>query len=564
MFVAQTLLRYAAYALPRHAVFGLHGSKQDDPSTASITNEYQERERAFVMKKLLTTNNFIQARMELLGSDSANFHRQAQYLDNEVVDKPLATAINHSLEGTRNYLPSTIVHIKDIDWFSATSGCIEPDDEAEKKDDCIKAVALWRHQLLQLSKEKKKTATTNDDGNTALDNPYSLSSSGVPKCNNISVAKTLLLQDDAWSLAESSEVSNKSKKSSTRSRKSRNTSLDPKKLEIAINANVDDLKTELSIGRSILTLAKFVQNFTSKNTSPAPPMFQEQIAFCLRDAIEILSSISKTLQLILSKSHAKLVEDDLDDAITTEDPAACLKKFTLSRAEAHPMLTLTGIFLADAWFSLGRMPSGQSTGRMHKDKLLMMACFDRSLLILKEASQNDLMEPLTKHQILLQSNVNHAMGVCLYNSGIFDRSERCLNDATALRRKLLDGFRNKAPQSPTSDGIVSSFTNNVASYFFSTQQMVPKEVLTGVTEHSKKWAISLLPKKVTQKSETDDLELSLSLTLEYSALTNHAIQSFQIALALFQEALILRSLHVGKNSLDIASLHFNTGKTKHF
>ena len=102
----------------------------------------------------------------------------------------------------------------------------------------------------------------------------------------------------------------------------------------------------------------------------------------------------------------------LAEKIPPEDPAACLKKFTLSRAEAHPMLTLTGIFLADAWFSLGRMPSGQSTGRMHKDKLLMMACFDRSLLILKEASQNDLMEPLTKHQILLQSNVNHAMGVC--------------------------------------------------------------------------------------------------------------------------------------------------------
>lgn len=32
-----------------------------------------------------------------------------------------------------------------------------------------------------------------------------------------------------------------------------------------------------------------------------------------------------------------------------------------------------------------------------------------------------------------------------------------------------------------------------------------------------------------------------------------------VALANFQEALILRSLHVGKNSLDIASLHFNTG-----
>lgn len=552
LFAARTLLRYAAYALPRHAVFGLQCANQDDPLTLVIRNENQERYGACVMKKLLTNNNFIQARIELLGNEGAEHREHAQHMDDEV-DKTLPSAIKTSKERRRNYLPSTIVHIKDIDSFSAMSGCVEPENLVEKNHDYIKAVATWRHKLLQQSKEKKKTASTDNEANITSE-----SSSGVPKCN-ISVAKTLLLQEDAWSSCESSEENKKSRKSSTRSRKSRNTSLDPKKLEIAINANVGDIKTELSIGRSILTLAKFVQNSTRKNQSSAAPTFQEQVAFCLRDAIEILSSISKTLQLILSKSHAKLVEDDLDDSITTLGPAACLEKFALARAEARPLLILTGIFLADAWFSLGRMPSGQATGRIHKDKLLMMACFDRSLLILstKEATQNELMEPLTKHQALLQSNVNHAMGVCLYNSGIFDRSERCLKDATSLRRRLLDGFRNQMPQSPS---ILSSFSNHVANYFFSPQQTVSEAMLTDVIEHSKAWAISLLPKKITQKSETDDLELSLSLTLEYSALTNHANQSFQIALALFQEALILRSLHVGKNSLDIASLHFNTGK----
>lgn len=71
-------------------------------------------------------------------------------------------------------------------------------------------------------------------------------------------------------------------------------------------------------------------------------------------------------------------------------------------------------------------------------------------------------------------------------------------------------------------------------------------------------ACSLLPMRL-DKYDADDIELSLSLTLEYAALTNHANQSYQVALALFQEGLILRTLHVGKHSLDVASLHFNTG-----
>lgn len=153
------------------------------------------------------------------------------------------------------------------------------------------------------------------------------------------------------------------------------------------------------------------------------------------------------------------------------------------------------------------------------------------------------------------------MGVCLYEAGIFDRSERCLNDATVLRRKLLGQLRNLPPQTPdeSSEGILASFSNNVASYFFSSPQAISADVLSNVMEFCVNRCCNLLPHKVIEKSEADDLELSLSLTLEYSALTHHANQSYQKALAGFQESLILRSIHVGKNSLDIASLHFNTG-----
>ena len=67
---------------------------------------------------------------------------------------------------------------------------------------------------------------------------------------------------------------------------------------------------------------------------------------------------------------------------------------------------------------------------------------------------------------------------------------------------------------------------------------------------------ALLPRTIFTM---DELESSLSLTLEYSALAQHAKQKYQSALALFQESLIFRNIHVGKHSLDVASLHFNMG-----
>jgi hypothetical protein len=122
-----------------------------------------------------------------------------------------------------------------------------------------------------------------------------------------------------------------------------------------------------------------------------------------------------------------------------------------------------------------------------------------------------------------------SMGVCLYEAGIFDRSERCLNDAIALRRKLLDRLRNQGDdtQDIPNDGILTTLSNNVASYFFSPPRTVSEEVLSNVVGHCVNQCCNLLPRKLIQKSEADDLELSLSLTLEYAALTYHANQTYQ-------------------------------------
>jgi hypothetical protein len=512
------------------------------------------------MRNLLCDAEFTNIRTNLLGR---NIIKQPEESLNGEADKALVLAIKGSREKERSYLSATVVHVKDIERFHALCEPISDGDETRdmfQGSDCIEALAMWRHKLLGLRNVEKKTLPEAERSE--------INNNSVFRANCASVAKTLLSKEDAWSANDTSEESSQSKKSS-RSRKSSSKGIDQAKLAKALNVDIGHLKTELSIGRSILSLAKFTQRLSSKKSSRiAPSLLQEEVSFGLRDAIEVLSGISKTLQLILSEPFADLEEDDLDSSIKLSGGlplSLCLQRLAVTRAECKPLLTLTGIFLAEAWFMLGRMSALLSTTKTHKDKLLMVACFDRSLLILsspKEAPKNQLSEPLTKHKAFLQSNVNHAMGVCLYESGIFDRSGRCLADATALRRKLLDELRNQtSSSSDQTDGILSTFSKNVASYFFSSPQTVSKEVFSSMIEYSVSQCCALLPTKITEKSEADDLELSLSLTLEYAALTNHANQSYQTALASFQEALILRSLHVGKNSLDIASLHFNTGKS---
>ena len=536
-----TLRRYAAYSLPRHAALGMSNAVQNGNVSMHA------------MQTLLCDPEFFKARIDyLLGHSRKRLQLLNESLDAED-DEALIETIKKDRERTFNYLPATTMHIADVERslpLKNNDRCINT-----RGKDTIEPLTKWRQQLLLICSEKTTSAAngTEEYGESSHDRNDEI----------LKVAKILLSKDDAWS-NNTSEESIQSKKSS-RSRRNRSENIDPTTLANAINTDILQIKANVSTGRSILSLAKFTQRLSSLGCcSVSPSTLQEEVALCLRDSIEVLSSASKTLHIILSDSLSNLEEEDLDDSLLSSSGsgASCLQKLALTRAEAKPLLTLTGIFLAEAWFLLGRMTSTQSINKTHKHKLLMVACFDRALVILsspKEVPKNYLMEPLNKHKDFLYCNVNHAMGVCLYEAGIYDRSGRCLKDAISLRRKLLDKLRNEKASHPNKNqtsGILATFS----SYFFSSPQTVSEDMMSNVMQYSVYQCCSLLPKLITVKSKADDLELSLSLTLEYTALTNHANQSYQTALACFQEALVLRSLHVGKNSLDIASLHFNTGK----
>jgi hypothetical protein len=375
-------------------VLGIQGIDQDDESRLQMIELH-------VMKNLLCDDGFTDSRSELL-----RVAMRQQQFDETLYsedDKTLVRAIRAFRSNRENnYLPATVIHIKDIERLLGFGESCEGD--GEQKSDCVDAVAMWRRKLLQNCDVNSSSAHNTEVLNQSKPPTDSCGVYG-PRSNCITVAKTLLAKDDAWSLYDTSE----SRKSS-RSRKSRNKSVDSGAINQAINTDVCQLKTELSIGRSILSLAKFAQSCSDKNANHVLPTLQEEVSLCLRDAIIVLSRISRALQLIMSVGD--LEEEDLDDSVTPPGgPTLCVQRFALTRAEAKPLLTMSGIFLAECWLTLGKLSSSQSTTRHHKDKLLMVACFDRALLIISSSKEisipsKQLLEPLAKHKALLQSNIN--------------------------------------------------------------------------------------------------------------------------------------------------------------
>lgn len=411
--IALVLRKYSAYALPKHTAFGIHGVGQDGEPTLDDSDDRLQMIELDVVKKLLCNDAFTDARAGLLEVAPTRQQQLDETLCSED-DKTLVRAIRAFRRSKeKNYLPATVIHIKDIERLLSFG---EKGTDNEVMSGCVEAVAMWRRKLLHNCGAGKASSTVQSTELSDHSKPESCSVYRV-RGNCITVAKNLLAKDDAWSLNDTSEESVQTRKSS-RGRKSRNKSIDSAAITTAINTDVCQLKTELSIGRSILSLAKFAQSCSSKDANHVSAILQEEVSLCLRDAINVLASISRALQVIMSVGD--LEEEDLDDSITPPGgPTLCVQRFALARAEAKPLFTMSGIFLAECWLTLGKLSSSQSTTKHHKDKLLMVACFDRALLILsssKEIPSKQLLEPLTKHKALLQSNINRKSIVFVFIS----------------------------------------------------------------------------------------------------------------------------------------------------
>jgi len=617
--------RYAAQSLPRHTAIGLLGVDSKGHLRIDATEGKRMELRTQLFDNLLCDGCFIKSRAELLGRGYSRPGDADETLNADGTNTQIAKLIKQIRDNDSNMLFSTMTHMKDIEWCA--SFCVpdikevnEPANQQNEKNEsdassfsvCLDAMTQWKEVLIatfrslhdsgklticdKTAKELKVVSQSNDDALPAnnhiaqlVSHYYDAHDGDSPGTQEscIEVAKSLLAKDDAWTMKDDSaqifkEDSSKEFLSPRPPRKKGRKRVVQKEgatattsLARILNIDINELRTSVTIGRSLLSIAEFSQYMLDKDifdkdlkesSSVTSRLHGIQLS-CLKNAIEVLSCSATTLGYILSSSLQKLDEDDLDETVTTTlGPTLLLQLFAMTREASKPLLSIAGILSADAWFSFGKLVKACE---LDATDHVMLSSFERARLILndpKSISLNkpaldllceSLLSPLTQYKCFLQSNINHSIGVCWYEQGDFGNAADYLDKSTRFRRQMLDDLRGQDDENVDNNGLSKLF-NAVVGGMKSNYFVSPASMSEEIFENIFKYSITHTSGQL-QTFAVDDLELSLSLTLEYAALTQHAGQKYQVALSLFQESLILRTMHVGKHSLDVASLHFNMG-----
>ena len=552
-----------------------------------------------VFDSLLCNNGFIKARSDLLGRGSARSSVVDESLNtSEAANTHLIESMKRIRDSDLNFAVSTTAQLRDIEWCATVclpslegkrSARDEPVPSNDRKsgeesfNSYLSAFVKWRENLsalfCALHDSGKVTVCQESTSNSAkmslscnVSSDEATSFSRTDK--SADVAQSLLDKGDPWTKKDSSSKifkagSTKGMVVSRKGRRRRGDNVEEMSTPLAqvLKIDMNDLRCAVSLGRSLLCVYEVLENVNVSTMKPDDAKFaseclrREQLA-CLSRAVEIFSCCANTLLQIQSDKLDKLDEEDLDETVLTAlGPELCLQSFALVRETSRPLLAVTGILASTAWNYLGKLVGSSYQSQSDPSRHSMLACLERAVLILgspksiitDRPQMKTLFAPLAKYKKFLHANINHAIGVEMYESGQFEKAAAYLDEASQIRRRLIDDIR----------GHLDEYNRNVTSKgmnsLSSSPEVVPEEVVTNALEYAVGHCCTLLPRKGVDKTDADDIELSLSLTLEYSALTHHAIKKYQSALSFFQEALILRTMRVGKHSLDVASLHFNMG-----
>ncbi|KAK1744363.1 hypothetical protein QTG54_004896 [Skeletonema marinoi] len=517
---ATIIQRYAARSLPRHAAFGILKIVESVP--ADPTAETCEELWKGVFESLLCNNDFIKARFDLLGRGFAR---------SSVVDESL----NKSA-------------LRDIEWCATV--CLPNCEKKESSSDepvstdsrksgevsfnsYLSAFTKWRGNLFDMFcvlHDSGKVTVCHDISNpipakmslscsvTSSDEANSFSRTD----NSVDVAQSLLDKGDAWTNKDSSSKifkagSMKGKGAPRKGRRRRGDNKEEKSTPLAqvLKIDINDLRCAISLGRSLLCMYEALEKVDTSTMKPEDAKFaseclrREQLA-CLSRAVEIFSCCANTLLQIQSEKLDKLDEEDLDETVLTAlGPELCLQSFALVRETSRPLLAVTGILASTAWNYLGKLV-GTPTNR----KVIQVGIQCWHSMITNRPQMKTLFAPLAKYKHFLQSNINHSIGVELYESGQFEKAAAYLDEASQIRRKLIDDIRGHLEEN--NQVVVSKGINPLSSL----PEVIPEAVVTNALEYAVGHCCTLLPRKGVDKTDADDIELGLSLTLEYSALTH--------------------------------------------
>lgn len=552
--------------------------------------------RTQLFDNLLSDKHFIEARFNSLCRTNLSVGTGHQ-------TKSRRSAILIPCKHELNFVVSTSQHTNDIEWCSSLVGaCKKLSNDimlTQQIDEltlssCLDAISEWQDELItsynMLRASGKLTIyyhTNEPELISQTTNEKNEQGKSAHEGENIvKVAESLLMKNDAWTMDDNSATLFKIDCSMKfqpprppwKGHRKKETA-DASPLARILNIDMHTLRSAVSIGRSLLDLSEFSRIMLDKYMSSkelkdfgsVKLQVQMMQCSCLQHAIEALSCSATTMTYILSNALADLDEDDLDETVKSPwGPTALLQRLVASREDSKLLLYVAGILSADAWYSLGRLLSKLSEAGGSD---IVSSIFDRSLLVLNfpksislknhtmEILCKSLLSPLARYRCFLHSNVSHSMGVYLYEQGDIQRADEYLNNAVRSRRQMLDHLRRQdCKVSDNIDSCISEMFESVVGGMNNstliTSASMTEDAFQVVWKNSISGACALMPKTTFT---VDELESDLSMTLEYSALAQHAKQKYQSALALFQESVVFRNSHVGKHSLDVASLHFNMG-----
>jgi len=593
--------RYAAQSLPRHTAIGLigvecNGSFQKLDVSAIKDDTKLAELRTHLFENLLCHKGYNKARIELLSRGNTRPVDLDNSLDaDDSVDAHCITLIKQHRDNDSNLLTVVIRHMKDIEWCSSFCRISDGKDDEESKEQqeededtddssssslpfCLDAIDQLKEELVETYQQLYDSGklTVCDDDTTKEDSSPGPSQSKEEKEEEdygessieescVEAVKKLLEKEDAWTMKDDSkqvfkddptaEIS--SPRPPRKGQKKKDVIVPTTPLARVLSIDINDLRTAVSIGRSLLTLVEFSRVLPGKEASKEvakdlSSRLQGIQCSCLKAAIEILSCSATTLGYILCNTLQNIDEDDVDSA-SGGGPLAILQTFAMTREASKPLLSIAGILSVDAWFALGRLVNRVCT----RDDMLIYS-LERSLLILNSPkstflakaagldtgiSEFTLLSPLMQYKCFLQSNINNSVGVYLYEQGDFERGGEYLDKALTFRREMLEKVRGQgnvyaAQGVDTSELFLSTFGGATKNNFLVSAAPMSREVFENISVYSITHSCTLIPRAAFK---IDELELSLSLTLEYSALTHHADQKYQLALSLFQESLILRT-----------------------
>ena len=155
--------------------------------------------------------------------------------------------------------------------------------------------------------------------------------------------------------------------------------------------------------------------------------------------------------------------------------------------------------------------------------------------------------PLLLYKTSLLANAKDALGRWLYDRGFYAPAKFPLEDAIKLKRDVV--------------GMLREITRPVLSRLFgydasiSSDELWLDDVGDNATMEVLNSELGFKPLSDGTEKKIEDMEISLSMSLEYNALAQHACGQSLLALGGLQEALILKTTHLGKMSLEVARLN---------